>query len=455
MFGWAIFFVLVLILSAQLPRAISHAFYLTGVKFYLSGRYHAAAAAFEGSVLLRPTFARGYVELGSSYLELRKHKSAERAFAKASGIQDDSCAACGLAMSYSYQHRYDEAEKTFAKAMRLNPNDTCAYRQSGMMYYDQERYEEAIVPFKQAIRLEPDKSTYFLVGNSYVWLKQYQAGVEAYQEALRLDPKYAAAHRQLAIAFNYLERNEQAIEEYKRAIDLNPEDVEAHWALGLLYESMNNKQGVAEEFRTLQAIDADVAASLLERSALLQGREIAKERLYFIPVGKLATRTLNTLLKYYWQRAGLRAISLPAVSLESSVFNRQRGQVIAEEAIELMKRKYPELAMDPNAILIGVTQEDMYIRKKQWSFAFSYRTDGHFAVVSSAHMGYSADGDLVDSRLRKMVMKDIGLLFYRLPESDNPKSVLYHDISEVEDFDRMDANEIDRWNHNLVSTDSR
>ncbi len=445
--GWAIFFVLTIILASQVPRAISHAFYLTGVKFYLSGRYYGAAAAFEGSVFLRPSFARGYVELGSSYLGLGKYKAAERSFIKASSIHDDSCAACGLGMSYSYQHRYDEAGKTFAKAMRLNPNDVCAYSQSARMYYDRQKYEDAIVAFKQTIRLQPDKSTYFLLGNSYVWLKQYQAGVEAYKEALRLDPKYAAAHRQLAVAFNYLERNEQAVEEYKRAIDLNPEDVDAHWDLGLLYESMNNKQGVVGQYRALQEIDTDAAASLLERSALLQGREIGKERLYFIPVGNLATSTLNNLLNYYQRKSRLRVTCTPPISLDRLAVDHHRRQVIAEEAIELMKRKHPQLAADPNAILIGVTEEDMYIRKKQSKFAFSYRTDGHFAVVSSAHMGQEGAEDLLDSRLRKMVMKDIGLLFYRLPESDNPKSVLYYKISDVEDFDRMDANEIDRWRH--------
>jgi predicted Zn-dependent protease len=107
-----------------------------------------------------------------------------------------------------------------------------------------------------------------------------------------------------------------------------------------------------------------------------------------------------------------------------------------------MKRSNPKLVADPNAILIGLTDEDMYIRKKNWQFAFSYRTQGRFAVVSSARMnpvnfGGPADDELLDSRMRKMISKNIGILYYQLPANRNPKSVLYGGVMDVKDLDNM------------------
>jgi predicted Zn-dependent protease len=115
--------------------------------------------------------------------------------------------------------------------------------------------------------------------------------------------------------------------------------------------------------------------------------------------------------------------------LESAAIDTRRRQLIAEEAATLMMRKYPQLAQDPNAILIGLTHADKYIRNETWQFAFSYRTEGRFPVVSSAHMnpvnlGAAFNDDLLDSRIRKMVMKNIGLLYYLFPVNDNPKSLL-------------------------------
>ena len=128
--------------------------------------------------------------------------------------------------------------------------------------------------------------------------------------------------------------------------------------------------------------------------------------------------------------------------MEPATFDARRHQLIAEDLVELIKRRYPKLAQDPNATVIGLTEKDMYIREKTWQFAFSYRVDGRFAVVSSARMnpanfGEPANAELLHSRVRKMIMKNIGLLYYQLAQSDNPKSVLYSNILGLEELDNV------------------
>src|SRR5687768_5922921 len=94
--GWVLFAVLLVGLVLQLPRVGSAACYLAGMKFYSSGNYLAAATALQTSVRLNPGFARGHVELGSSYLALKNYRKAEQAFLKARSLDDESCASCGL-----------------------------------------------------------------------------------------------------------------------------------------------------------------------------------------------------------------------------------------------------------------------------------------------------------------------------------------------------------------------
>jgi hypothetical protein len=49
----------------------------------------------------------------------------------------------------------------------------------------------------------------------------------------------------------------------------------------------------------------------------------------------------------------------------------------------------------------------------------------------------SASADLAATRLRKIVTKDIGILYFGLPQSTDPKSVLYNGIMGIEELDNV------------------
>lgn len=440
--AWLVFAALMAVIILQLPGIIGGGFYIIGSRFYAAGNYHAAAGAYRSAVLLNPRWARAYVDLGSSYLALRNYKAAEQTFLKASSIQAESCASCGLGMTYHQLGREDDAEKAFHRAMSLNHEDVCAYAQSGRMYYDLEQYQKAIGVFKWAVTLRANFADYMYLGNSYVWAREYEPGIEAYKQAIRLNPDDVRAHVQLGIAYDYLRRYTEAVEEYRQALKLDRNDERAHYALARAYLAMRNRSAAFAEYEILRKINPGKAAELFSDPALTHNRESGNEKLYFIPVGRFSSGSLKKLVSYYQRKPGVNAITTQPIPLELPAIDKQRQQLIAEEVIELIKRRYPKLAADPNAILIGLTDEDMYIRDKTWRFAFCYRADGRFAVVSSARMnpvklGEAADNGLLDSRMRKMVLKNIGLLYYLLPANSDWKSVLYRDVESVKDLDRM------------------
>ena len=169
-------------------------------------------------------------------------------------------------------------------------------------------------------------------------------------------------------------------------------------------------------------------------------------KLYLIPLGGFPAEQANDLASFYQNKYGLRVETLPNVNLTPSAINRERKQLIAEETVEIMKLANPNLKNDPNAILIGLTMEDMYIAKLNLRFSFSFRDQGKYAVVSCGRMVlpqtgrfklHPASEELVLSRLRKMVTKNIGILFYHLPQSDDPRSVLYRNVGGIEELDNM------------------
>jgi predicted Zn-dependent protease len=163
-------------------------------------------------------------------------------------------------------------------------------------------------------------------------------------------------------------------------------------------------------------------------------------KIYFVPIGDFPTSKAHDLVAYYRDKFNLAVKILPRVSLNASVRDADRQQLIAEEVIALMKDAQPDLVADPEAILIGLTVEDMYIASYDWQYTFSWRQDEKYAVVSNARMDTGAtrySEALIKKRLHKMVTKNIGILYYRLPASDNPASVLYKNINGVFELDRM------------------
>ena len=168
----------------------------------------------------------------------------------------------------------------------------------------------------------------------------------------------------------------------------------------------------------------------------------AGRRLYLLPLGPLHRVSLEDLTRDYRRRLGLEIQVLPRVDPDVVLFDHARRQLIAESVIEHVRWQLRTLTADPSAVVIAVTEHDMYIRGMEWRFAFSYRGDDRFAIVSAARMAplaYEQRGKeyLLFSRVRKMVGKNIGLLLYRFPVSADPTSLLRGNILSVDDIDQM------------------
>lgn len=194
-------------------------------------------------------------------------------------------------------------------------------------------------------------------------------------------------------------------------------------------------------FSELELAMADGAVvNLLESQRSTSAEFTAKARPYLVPLGDVRSLGTQALIEYYRTTFGLEVQLLAPLPLESRAFDATRNEFIAEELIALMKRHLPELADDPSAVLIGLTEKEIFIRNSETREVFSYRESDRFAIISSARLKpalYQLSGkeELLRTRVRKMVSKNIGLLVYRLPQSDDPTSLLYHGIKNVDDID--------------------
>ena len=70
------------------------------------------------------------------------------------------------------------------------------------------------------------------LGGVYRGLNRYNDAIEAYRQALRIDPKDAIGWLSLGDTYYRLERYNDAIEAYRQALRIDPEDASAWKSLG-------------------------------------------------------------------------------------------------------------------------------------------------------------------------------------------------------------------------------
>src|SRR6202007_1492388 len=165
-------------------------------------------------------------------------------------------------------------------------------------------------------------------------------------------------------------------------------------------------------------------------------------QVFVVPIGDTASLISPALLDYYRSKYDLSLHILPGIPVPEWARDRARQQLVADELIEAMREAYPQQAANPESVLIGLTDEDMYIADLDWKFALNFRQTSHELVISTARLNPVFYGEgpappLLETRLRKLVTKNIGLSYFGLELTSNRGSVLYDDVENMETLDAM------------------
>lgn len=132
---------------------------------------------------------------------------------------------------------------------------------------------------------------------------------------------------------------------------------------------------------------------------------------------------------------GLDIRVLPPSGLDGAAWDPVRHQYIAEALCAQLEREHAALAADADAYLIGFTDADMYTVTQNWGGTFTERDGQRTAVISSDEMRdtdrwrvRNADGhtgtEHLQARMRRILLKDIALLYWHLPFNNDPTSLL-------------------------------
>jgi YD repeat-containing protein len=153
-------------------------------------------------------------------------------------------------------------------------------------------------------------------------------------------------------------------------------------------------------------------------------------RIYFVQIGKLDSHvSLDQLAGWFRTKYGVQIQILPPIAFEDASWNRQRKQRIAERVLQQLRKARPELAQDPKAYLLAFTDEDLYSAQYASRFMFGLRGE-RVAIISTRHMHPSGslfswlESDQMSPWLRRFTLKEIAVLYWKLPLNGDPDSAL-------------------------------
>jgi len=167
-------------------------------------------------------------------------------------------------------------------------------------------------------------------------------------------------------------------------------------------------------------------------------------RVCVVPLGQVEPDLVRKLVEYYRDTYGLDIGVLTPSAVPAGMTNPDREQIDGELLADYVGSLFPADFANPNVALIGLTPLDLYAADRDWNFQLGNAnwTLQARAVVSTYRMHLGTfrlvDDDRVFSRTRKLVTKYLGLMFYDLPLSDDPKSPMYGNILSVTDLDKME-----------------
>jgi tetratricopeptide (TPR) repeat protein len=108
------------------------------------------------------------------------------------------------------------------------------------------KHQEAVEAFKQAIKINPDYvEAHYNLGVALGESGMYKEAIAAYKQAIRINPNYSDAYVNLGVSHYKNGMYKEAIDAFKHAIRINSENADTYVNLGVAYgKSGMNKEAV-------------------------------------------------------------------------------------------------------------------------------------------------------------------------------------------------------------------
>ena len=192
------------------------------------------------------------------------------------------------------QRQLQQALSHAAKMLEKFPNSVVLYNIAGASNAELKQFDAAIDCFKQALKIKPGNAeAYNNIGNALMGKGDLEAAVGRYKQALKVKPSFAEAHNNMGNALNAQGEPGIAIESYEQALKIQPNYAEAYYNMGITLGNKGNPEAAIDSYNKALKINPGYAAATSNLLSLLTTYVPKKETLNPVVLVNEAIRKID------------------------------------------------------------------------------------------------------------------------------------------------------------------
>ncbi|KAL4230368.1 cytochrome c oxidase subunit 1 [Mactra antiquata] len=240
--------------------------------------YHRAIKRFTSAIKVDPTYVRAYVCRGEAYHKIHELRLALRDFTRAIHLKPD--------VHHYYMYRgqlllelgnLELAAFCVRHASEISSGSSMGQRptQQAVVYSFLKNYDKAIDALRSASRSNPSASMYMLLGKTQMKAKKFENAISSFQLALSVYKPWKArdpwpieagdAHYLIGQCSMELRQYMDALNAFTDAIKLNPNMAEALYHRGMARMKLKMSKGI-QDFNRALAINPTIFQAYLSRA---------------------------------------------------------------------------------------------------------------------------------------------------------------------------------------------
>jgi tetratricopeptide (TPR) repeat protein len=167
-----------------------------------------------------------------------------------------------IASAYLKLEDTEKAMKAYSDSIRMHPESDEAHVKLGNLYFQEDRFQEAEREYAKAVKLNPSSNNLYALGQAHLSTGRYQDAEAAYARYIRQNPESGNGYYGIGQAYAKQGRYEKAIDQFEKSIALRSDFYYAHAEMGYAYADLGETEKAQEILSFLEENDASLASTL-------------------------------------------------------------------------------------------------------------------------------------------------------------------------------------------------
>jgi tetratricopeptide (TPR) repeat protein len=151
----------------------------------------------------------------------------------------------------------------------------------------EKRYDAGIHAYEDLLKSEPKNAVFMnMIGIAYLNLSNFSQARKYFERAVKADKTYPSAVNNLGMVWYQQKNYRRAIREYQRAVAIDPGQAGTHANLGYAYYKTKKYPEAAAEFRKALEIDPHTLEHNDRGGTTMQDRTVENHGLFFFMMAK-------------------------------------------------------------------------------------------------------------------------------------------------------------------------